>query len=139
MEDFRKKYSLKEEQVDKYEELKCKILLINRIESFFIKKNLEKFLNKDFEIVKNIRVSIIRILEELNSINDAEEKIFKINLFLDFIEYNFEKLDIEYINGLIIGFVKKINKNKISEEKLKKINLTYNGHLSVISTQKIFK
>ena len=135
-EDFRKKYSLKEEQVDKYEELKCKILLINRIESFFIKKNLEKFLNKDFEIVKNIRVSIIRILEELNSINDAEEKIFKINLFLDFIEYNFEKLDIEYINGLIIGFVKKINKNKISEEKLKKINLTYNGHLSVISTQR---
>lgn len=135
-EDFRKKYSLQAEEIDKHEELKNKILLINRIESLFIKKNLEKFLKKDFEIVKNIRVNIIKILEELNNLNNVEEKIIKINLFLDFIEYNFEKVDIDYINRLIIYFIKKINKNKISKEKIKKININLSEFLVVISAQR---
>ena len=74
------------------------------------------------EIVKNVRVSIIKILEELNNLNDVEEKIIKINLFLDFIEFNFKNIDIDYINNLIIYFIKKINKYKISNEKIKKIN-----------------
>lgn len=135
-EDFRKKYSLDAEEIDKHEELKNKILLINRIESLFIKKNLEKFLKKDFEIVKNIRVNIIKILEELNNLNNVEEKIIKINLFLDFIEYNFENIDIDYINSLIIYFIKKINKYEISKEKIKKININLSEFLVSISAQR---
>lgn len=135
-EDFRKKYTLKYDEVNKHEELKGKILLINRIESFFIKKNLEKFLNKDFEIVKNIRVSIIKILEEINNLDNVEENISKINLFLDFIEFNFDNIDIEYVNDLVIYFIKKLNKVNISKEKLKKINLNMMDHLLVISAQR---
>ena len=135
-EDFRKNYSLKSESINKYEELKNKILLINRIESLFIKKNLHYFLEKNYETVKNIRVSIIKILEELNNLNNQKIQIEKINLFIDYIEFNFDKIDINYINVLLISFVKKLNKSSISLEKIKKLNLNVNDNLLNISAQR---
>jgi hypothetical protein len=135
-EDFRKTYSLPVEEIEPHEELKSKILLINRVESLFIKKNLEKLLKKDFDIVKNLRVSIIKILEELNNLDDVKEKIIKINLFVDFIEFNFQKLNIDYINNLTIYFIKKINKYEISKDKIKKININFGDFLFEISAQR---
>ena len=135
-EDYRKQYSLKSESIDKYEELKNKILLINRIESLFIKKNLCYFIEKNFDTVKNIRVSIIKILEELNNLKNPDSQIEKINLFIDFIEFNFSKLDIDYINLLIIYFIKKINKLKINFKNIKKLNLNLNDSLFNISAHR---
>ena len=94
------------------------------------------FLEKKYETVKNIRVSIIKILEELNNLNNQEIQIEKINLFIDYIEFNFDKLDINYINVLLISFVKKLNKSSISLEKIKKLNLNLNDNLLNISAQR---
>ena len=139
-EDFRKKHVLMEKDLKTNEELKEKILLINRIESLFIKKNIIYFLDKDSEndIVKNIRVHMIKILDEINNIKkDKLKKINKINIFLDYLEYNFKILSTTKIFNLIFYFIKKNNKNVIEVNKLKKINILYNiDILDTISGQK---
>ena len=135
-EEFRKLYSLKSEEIEKHDELKMKIFFINKFESFFIKKNIDNFLKKDLDIVKNIRVNIIKILEELNNLSDPVNKIEKINYFIDFIEFNYDKLSEDYLFNLVYYFIRKLNKYNIEISKLKKINIYLNGELIKLTPQK---
>ena len=138
-EDFRKKYELTLDKVGTHEELKNKILLINRIESFFVRKNISNMLSKEGDdIVKNIRVKIVKILEEINGIpsNTTLKKMEKINLFISFLEYKFEDLSEERIFNNIVLFIKKIRKNKIDTNKLKKINILTDNLINEISASK---
>lgn len=138
-EDIRKKYELSVDSINIHEELKQKILLINRIESFFVRKNIKYFIKKnDDELVNNVRVKIVKILEGINNIPTEKilKKMEKINLFISFLEYNFDILEEDILFSNIITFIKRIKKTDIDDNKLKKINIVTGDLINTLTPKK---
>ena len=148
-ESFKKNFKFKDND-EKKEIFKEKILLINRIEKLLIEKNVEKTINFNKEderenLIKEIRIIIVRILNNLNEVKKEKilDKIKKINLFLDFIEFKKDKLFFVQIHHLITLFIKKIMTNTINDNNLVKLNLYYDETMDNLTSlkfiNKIFK
>ena len=60
----------------------------------------------------------------------------KINLFISFLEYNFDNLNEEILFSNIITFIKKIKKNDIENNILKKINIITGDSINTLTSTK---
>ena len=120
-EEFRKTFEIKDKNVNKVELFKRKVMLIDEIEQLL----LEKFINEyeEYNWLNKLRINIVKIMEEICSLTvkdlNNKNKFQKIQTFLDIIKLKNPSVDKTI--SLIYNFVKKINKNTTT---LNKINNT---------------
>jgi len=120
-EEFRKTFDVKEKNMNKVELFKRKVMIIDEIEQFL----LEKFINeyKEYNWLNKLRINIVKIMEEICKLTlkdlNNKNKFNKIQTFLDIIKI--KNPPVEKTISLIYNFVKKINKNTTT---LNKINDT---------------
>ena len=94
--------------------------------------------NIKVERIKDIRISIIKILNEINKIKI--ENIEKIEIFLNF--FIFSKFSIDKKISIFHLFLKKINKEKIDKKKIISLSLYYEKYSDISPLKfinKIFK
>ncbi len=133
-EEFKKKF--KDVDEEKTQILNKKINIITRIEKFIIGKKLLN--NMDVSNIINIRISIIKIFEEIHKL--ANENLEKVDIFFNF--FIFSKFEIDKKISIFYLFLKKMNKDDIDKKVLVSLPLHYMeySHLSAIKfVNKIFK
>ena len=100
---------------------------MNKLEKLVIKKSLFCDGKLCLEKRKDIRILVVRVLDELVNINmnnDIDNEVFKkSNMLLDFMI--FKNFTIEKIVHILCLFFKKINKNNVDEKKIYSLTLYY--------------
>ena len=155
--EYRKKFKMPAFEEYKNDVFQRKLLIINRIEKILVYKHIFQddnvfLLEEQREnYVKNIRISIVKILEHLNDViilDNKENKehvceLFdKVDMFLNFIDIKKEKMYINQIKDLTTIFIKKIvrchleNKKGIKKETLHQMNLLFDEKMSNLTTMK---
>ena len=118
--------------------LNKKINIMTNIEKYIVEKKIYTVDGIQIENIKEIRISLIKILEEMNNINI--DNIEKVDIFINFVI--FSNFDIEKKISLIYLFSKKIKKEKIEEKKLIALSLYYENYSNLSTLKfinKIFK
>lgn len=131
-EEFRKNYQLKESNKLKVELFKKKIMLIDEIEQYLLTKYVNEY--KEYNWLNKLRINIVKIMEEICNLK-TEDSFNKIDKFLDIVKL--KNPSIEKTISLIYNFIKKINKNKISLEKINTIILSENLDFEMTTPLKI--
>ena len=135
-EEYKKHFKDKDEDNSKI--LNNKINFITKIEKYIVEKKLFTEKKIIVERIKDIRISIIKILNEINKIKI--ENIEKIEIFLNF--FIFSKFSIDKKISILHLFLKKINKEKIDKKKIISLSLYYEKYSDISPLKfinKIFK
>jgi hypothetical protein len=129
------KKNFEDNDKEKTKILKKKVNLITTIEKFIVEK---KLLDVELDKIKEVRLSIIKMFEEINKL--SYKKIENVEIFLNFFEFsNFyidKKISILYL------FLKKINKKNIDRDILISLPLYYHEYCDLSALKfvnKIFK
>ena len=100
---------------------------MNKLEKLVIKKSLFSDGKLCLEKRKDIRILVVRVLDELVNINlnnDIDNEVFKkSNMLLDFMI--FKNFTIEKIVHILCLFFKKIKKNNVDKKKIYSLTLYY--------------
>ena len=124
-EEFKKRFE--DDDSKETDFLKKKILFMNKLEKLVIKKSLFSDGKLCLEKRKDIRILVVRVLDELVNINlnnDIDNEVFKkSNMLLDFMI--FKNFTIEKIVHILCLFFKKIKKNNVDKKKIYSLTLYY--------------
>lgn len=124
-EEFKKSHEIQDNKKKDVELFKKKVMLIDEIEKTLIELKIKDVGIPDQKIdwLNKLRINIIKIMEEINSIKTKNEDVFKkINIFLDFMKL--KNFDYGKRSIFIYHFIKKIVKKNISMDILIKLPLT---------------
>lgn len=136
-EEFRKSFELKEKNINKVELFKRKVMLIDEIEQFLLGKFMNE--NKEYKWLNKLRINIVKIMEEICNLNIKDlknkHKFEKIQTFLDIIKI--KNPPVEKTLSLIYNFIKKINKNTITKNKINNNLLLKKNNFENMSAIKI--
>ena len=107
-------------------------MLIDEIEQYLLTKYVNEY--KEYNWLNKLRINIVKIMEEICNLK-TKESFNKIDKFLDIVKL--KNPSIEKTISLIYNFIKKINKNKISLEKINTIILSKNLDFEMTTPLKI--